>query len=156
MNVSPPLSPSSNTTRRILPKRKVVTSFLETGQTYANVHTGDAIAVGSDEEKSKKKKKKTTQSKTNCVIKRMKLPEFTTWNQCIDRILQAKRIVVLVGAGISVSCGIPDFRSKNGVYAMINTLKLDIPTSSSLFQIDYFKHNPIPFYKFAKKLFPGA
>jgi hypothetical protein len=31
-----------------------------------------------------------------------------------------ENIVVLCGAGISVSCGIPDFRSKGGVYDMID------------------------------------
>ena len=31
-----------------------------------------------------------------------------------------KNIIVLVGAGISVSCGIPDFRSNDGLYNTLN------------------------------------
>jgi hypothetical protein len=42
--------------------------------------------------------------------------------QNIGALLRSKRhIVVLTGAGISVSCGIPDFRSKNsGLYHTLN------------------------------------
>ena len=35
-------------------------------------------------------------------------------------ISQKKNIVVLAGAGISVSCGIPDFRSHDGLYNTLN------------------------------------
>lgn len=32
----------------------------------------------------------------------------------------SKNILVLTGAGVSVSCGIPDFRSKDGIYARLH------------------------------------
>lgn len=32
--------------------------------------------------------------------------------------------MVLVGAGISTNCGIPDFRSENGIYNKENNLNL--------------------------------
>ena len=35
----------------------------------------------------------------------------------VGLIQSCSRILVLTGAGVSVSCGIPDFRSKDGVYA---------------------------------------
>jgi hypothetical protein len=35
-----------------------------------------------------------------------------------------KQILVLCGAGLSVSCGIPDFRSKTGLYATLNLQEL--------------------------------
>merc|ERR1712110_43290 len=60
-----------------------------------------------------------------------------------------KRILVLTGAGISVSAGIPDFRSpKTGVYD--NLGEYNLPTPESLFAIDYFKDKPEAYYKFAK------
>lgn len=37
-------------------------------------------------------------------------PNFHTIDSIIAYIKRAKRIVVITGAGISVSCGIPDFR----------------------------------------------
>lgn len=43
-----------------------------------------------------------------------------------ELIRNAKRIVVLCGAGISVSCGIPDFRSANGLYATLASLGLPV------------------------------
>ena len=57
----------------------------------------------------------------------------------------------MTGAGISVSCGIPDFRSpKTGVYA--NLGEYNLPTPETLFTLDYFKDHPEPFYKFCKTL----
>ena len=38
----------------------------------------------------------------------------------VSEISQKKNIVVLAGAGISVSCGIPDFRSHDGLYNTLN------------------------------------
>ena len=39
----------------------------------------------------------------------------------------SKRIMVLTGAGVSVSCGIPDFRSRDGVYARLAVDFPDLP-----------------------------
>ena len=44
----------------------------------------------------------------------------------IDLIKNAKNIVCLVGAGISVSCGIPDFRSAGGIYSLVEELNLNL------------------------------
>jgi NAD-dependent SIR2 family protein deacetylase len=66
-----------------------------------------------------------------------------------------KKIIVMTGAGISVSAGIPDFRSpKTGLYA--NLQKYNLPTPESMFHIDFFKSTPEPFCTLAKEMYPGS
>lgn len=61
-----------------------------------------------------------------------------------------KKIVVATGAGISVSAGIPDFRSpKTGLYA--NLAKYNLPTPESIFTLDFFNETPEAFYQLAKE-----
>ncbi|KAL6703627.1 Sir2 histone deacetylase Hst2 [Coniothyrium glycines] len=67
---------------------------------------------------------------------------------------RAQKIVVMVGAGISTSAGIPDFRSpETGLYANLERLKL--PYAEAVFDISYFRNNPDPFYILAQELYPG-
>ncbi|SCV99978.1 LAFE_0B06722g1_1 [Lachancea fermentati] len=64
------------------------------------------------------------------------------------------KVIFLVGAGISTSCGIPDFRTPGtGLYD--NLAKLNLPFAEAVFDIDYFSENPKPFYTLAKELYPG-
>lgn len=51
-----------------------------------------------------------------------KNPTFEQAVASVAKLLQGrKKIMVLAGAGISVSCGIPDFRSPQGLYANLDT-----------------------------------
>ena len=57
----------------------------------------------------------------------------------------------MTGAGISVSAGIPDFRSPGtGLYD--NLKEFNLPKPESMFTISYFKLKPQPFYKFAQSI----
>jgi NAD-dependent SIR2 family protein deacetylase len=68
---------------------------------------------------------------------------------------QFKNIVVVTGAGISTAAGIPDFTSPGtGLYH--NLQKYDLPTPQSVFDIEFFKTNPKPFYELAKEIFPST
>ena len=85
--------------------------------------------------------------------KNKKSKEFTK-EELVQGIKQKtfKKIIILTGAGISVSAGIPDFRSpKTGLYA--NLQKYNLPKPEAVFDLLYFRKNPEPFYQLSKELF---
>ena len=60
-----------------------------------------------------------------------------------------KKICFVTGAGISVSAGIPDFRSpKTGIYD--NLKEYELPKPESIFTVDFFRKKPEAFYKLAQ------
>lgn len=59
--------------------------------------------------------------------RRTKLTNYNTLDDVVHLIKSSKKIVVLTGAGVSVSCGIPDFRSRDGVYARLAVDFPDLP-----------------------------
>ncbi|KAM3962494.1 NAD-dependent deacetylase sirtuin 2 homolog [Aphomia sociella] len=68
---------------------------------------------------------------------------------------RCKNIITLAGAGISTSAGIPDFRSpETGLYH--NLQKYNLPEPQAIFEINFFRQNPKPFFTLAKELFPGS
>ncbi|XP_013411403.1 NAD-dependent protein deacetylase sirtuin-1 isoform X2 [Lingula anatina] len=87
--------------------------------------------------------------------KRKKLSHVNTMDDVVELIKRARNIIVLTGAGVSVSCGIPDFRSRNGIYARLSVDYPDLPDPQAMFDIRYFRNNPKPFFKFAKEIYPG-
>ncbi|WWD19882.1 hypothetical protein CI109_104351 [Kwoniella shandongensis] len=67
---------------------------------------------------------------------------------------KAKNIIFLLGAGISTSAGIPDFRSPStGLYH--NLQKLNLPFPEAVFELGFFKDRPEPFWALAKEIYPG-
>ncbi|KAN0061606.1 NAD-dependent histone deacetylase sir2 [Thecaphora frezii] len=87
---------------------------------------------------------------------RNRLTQYSTLDDAVRLISTSRRIVVLSGAGISVSCGIPDFRSRDGIYAQLERdgeFELDDPTD--MFDKHVFLQNPRLFYSFAHRIFPS-
>ncbi|EGP86669.1 uncharacterized protein MYCGRDRAFT_100618 [Zymoseptoria tritici IPO323] len=88
------------------------------------------------------------------------IPPSTLSGRTIDALASyiksghCKKVVVMTGAGISTSAGIPDFRSpETGLYA--NLARLNLPYAEAVFDISYFREKPEPFYTLAHELYPG-
>ena len=50
---------------------------------------------------------------------------------------------------------VPDFRSRNGIYARLHEEFPELPNPQSMFDINYFTYDPRPFFRFAKEIWPG-
>merc|ERR1719189_2761287 len=87
--------------------------------------------------------------------RRKKLTNVNTLQDVVELIRNSKKIIILTGAGVSVSCGIPDFRSRDGVYARLAVDFPDLPDPQAMFDIHYFRRDPRPFFKFAREIYPG-
>ncbi|KAH8984308.1 Sir2 family histone deacetylase Hst2 [Lactarius akahatsu] len=57
--------------------------------------------------------------------------------------------------GVSTSAGIPDFRSPETGACAANLARLKLPHPEAVFDIQFFRRNPNPFYTLAKELYPG-
>lgn len=86
---------------------------------------------------------------------RNKLPDINTLDDVLNLLQTSEKIMILTGAGVSVSCGIPDFRSRNGIYARLAVDFPDLPDPQAMFDIRYFRRDQRPFFKFAKEIYPG-
>jgi NAD-dependent deacetylase sirtuin 2 len=65
-----------------------------------------------------------------------------------------KNVVVLVGAGMSVGAGIPDFRTPgSGLYD--NLKQYGLKFAEAIFDLRFFVQRPEPFYDLCKYLWPG-
>ncbi|RDA92487.1 hypothetical protein CP533_6423 [Ophiocordyceps camponoti-saundersi (nom. inval.)] len=87
--------------------------------------------------------------------KRAKLSRWNSVDDAVDLLNNCNNIVVITGAGISTSLGIPDFRSKGtGLYSKLEHLGLADP--QEVFDIGVFKQDPSIFYSVAKDIVPAT
>jgi NAD-dependent SIR2 family protein deacetylase len=86
-------------------------------------------------------------------LRRKRLTNIHTLEQVVELLRTSKKIMVITGAGVSVSCGIPDFRSPDGIYSRLHEFNLKDP--QQMFDLAFFKRRPQIFYSFAKEIFPS-
>ncbi|KAH7021030.1 DHS-like NAD/FAD-binding domain-containing protein [Microdochium trichocladiopsis] len=96
-----------------------------------------------------------TLAMTRELQKRVKLVEYSSVDDAVRLIQRARNIIVLTGAGISTSLGIPDFRSKaTGLYSQLEKMGLGINDPQEVFNIDVFREDPSIFYSVARNILP--
>ncbi|KAJ7442252.1 DHS-like NAD/FAD-binding domain-containing protein, partial [Mycena latifolia] len=87
---------------------------------------------------------------------RDKHPNYNTVEDAVRLIRDSRRILILTGAGISVSCGIPDFRSRDGLYASLKQRgDYDLDDPQQMFDISYFRENPAGRFSFVAQIYPS-
>jgi NAD-dependent SIR2 family protein deacetylase len=70
-------------------------------------------------------------------------------------IVKSQNILVVSGAGVSVSAGIPDFRSPRiGLYD--NLAQYDLPYPEAIFDLEFYRQNPKPFVALSHDFFPAV
>lgn len=85
--------------------------------------------------------------------KRQRLPQYSTIDDAAKLLDSANNILVVTGAGISTSLGIPDFRSKNtGFYSRLQAMGFQEP--EEVFDLQTFDDNPSLFYSLAGDILP--
>jgi len=85
--------------------------------------------------------------------KRRRLEQYRTIDDAAKLLQERKNIMVITGAGISTSLGIPDFRSKNtGFYSKL--LDMGYSEPEQVFDIENFDNDPTTFYKLAGDIIP--
>ena len=69
---------------------------------------------------------------------------------------EIQKLYFIVGAGASVSAGLPDFRSEQGLYANLDKLGFSFSKPPHMFNSYYYNLDPTAFLTLAPSLWPGA
>lgn len=81
---------------------------------HANIDNNDGLTDPLEKKHAVKLIKDLQKAINKVLSTRLRLPNFTTIDHLTATLHNAKKILVLTGAGVSTSLGIPDFRSSEG------------------------------------------
>ena len=122
-------------------------SPIKLGQPLDDVDLGTAAVSIDGPPPAKKRKTMAPKERTTEHVDLMKpFDEFTAEDKRqMDRLVEAlrkkKKIVVIAGAGISVSAGIPDFRSSTGLFATVKSQHKLKASGKQLFDASVYRHD---------------
>ena len=85
---------------------------------------------------------------------RHRLSRYHNLDHAVELLEKSSNIIVLSGAGISTSLGIPDFRSDSGLFTQLSKHGYSDP--EDLFHIDSFRVDPDTFFEVIAGIVPPA
>ncbi|KAF2172271.1 hypothetical protein M409DRAFT_17505 [Zasmidium cellare ATCC 36951] len=91
---------------------------------------------------------------TRAYYKRRKLEQYNSIDDAAQLLRRSRNIMVITGAGISTSLGIPDFRSKGtGFYDKVREKGFE--DAEEVFEINNFDYDPGKFFSLARDILPN-
>lgn len=92
---------------------------------------------------------------TRAYYKRRKLEQYNTIDDAAQLLRRSRNIMVITGAGISTSLGIPDFRSRQGGF-YTRLVEAGFSGGEELFEIENFDNTPEVFFQYAGEILPNC
>lgn len=107
-----------------------------------------------EKSKSKKTSKPISDDNSTETLASKKLKPATDVETFINLLDESRKILIVIGAGVSTAAGVPDFRTKStGLYSALSKHFRDTMPPEVLFDGETFEQDPAPFYEFASKTF---